>query len=74
MSPAILDSPVLKELNTQPDFFPPTPDSMEMPQPGPHGNIVLHEWNIFAAHVDNDKPVFVDMQDLGIASVAAVSR
>lgn len=74
MSPAILDSPEPKDFTDEPEFFPPTPASMEMAQAGPHGNIVLHEWNILAAHADGNKQVFVDMQDLGIATVSAVSR
>ena len=46
----------------------------ETPQHGAHNRIVLGEWSDLAGHIDNKKAVFIDIQDLTIAKVAATSR
>ena len=46
----------------------------ETPQHGAHNSIVLKEWNDLTGHIDNKKAVFIDIQDLSIAKIAAVSR
>ena len=46
----------------------------ETPQHGAHNGIVLQEWNDLTGHIDNKKAVSIDIQDLTIAKVAAVSR
>ena len=46
----------------------------ESPQHGAHSSIVLGEWSDLTGHIDNKKAVFIDLQDLTIANVAAISR
>ena len=46
----------------------------ETPQHGAHNSIVLGEWSDLTGHIDNEKAVFIDIQDLTIAKVAAISR
>ena len=46
----------------------------ETPQHGAHNSIVLKEWNDLTEHIDNKKAVFIDIQDLTIAKIAAISR
>lgn len=48
--------------------------AFETPQHGAHSSIVLEEWSDLTRHIDNKKAVFIDLQDLTIANVAAVSR
>ena len=47
---------------------------MQVPQYGPHASILLYEWSTLAEHIDHKKALSVDMQDLSIANVVAVSR
>ncbi len=48
--------------------------TLETPQHGAHSSIVLGEWSDLTGHIDNKKAVFIDIQDLTIAKVAAISR
>ena len=46
----------------------------EMPEHGTHNSIVIGEWSDLTEHIDKQKAVFIDIQDLTIAKVAAISR
>ena len=48
--------------------------AFEKPQHGAHSSIVLEQWSDLTGHINNKKAVFIDLQDLTIANVAAVSR
>ena len=46
----------------------------ETAQHGPHSSIVLNEWTNLTEHIENKKALFLDLYDLTIANVVAVSR
>ena len=48
--------------------------TLETAQHGTHSSIVLDEWSDLTGHINNKKAVFIDLQDLTIANVAAISR
>ena len=48
--------------------------SFETAQHGAHSSIVLNEWSNLTEHIENKKALFLDLHDLTIANVAAVSR
>ena len=41
---------------------------------GPHAAIVLSEWDSLSRNTDNKRPVYIDSDDISIASVVAVSK
>ena len=47
---------------------------LETPQHGAHNSIVIGEWSDLTGHIENQRAVFIDIQDLTIAKIAAISR
>ena len=48
--------------------------AFETAQHGAHSSIVLNEWSNLTERIENKKALFLDLHDLTIANVAAVSR
>ena len=48
--------------------------AFERVQHGAHSSIVLNEWTNLTEHIENKKALFLDLHDLTIANVVAVSR